>query len=74
MGEIQQARNYQLSIEDFRRILKFGTVPSVLKYSVGWMGIPVGDPKLPVLPVGEQDYPEIHQVLAEYRKVEGFNE
>lgn len=35
MGEIQQARNYQLSIEDFRRILKFGTVPSVLKYSVG---------------------------------------
>lgn len=74
MGKIQQARNYQLSIEDFRRILKFGTVPSVLKYSVGWMGISVGDPKLPVLPVGEQDYPEIHQVLAEYRKVEGFNE
>ena len=73
-GETQKARNYQLSIEDFRRILKFGTVPSVLKYCVGWMGIPVGDPKLPVLPVDEQDYPEIHQVLAEYRKVEGFDE
>ena len=73
-GEIDQARSHQASIEEFRRILKFGTVPSVLKYSVGWMGIPVGEPKLPVLPVKEKDYPEIQQVLAEYRKVEGDNE
>jgi 4-hydroxy-tetrahydrodipicolinate synthase len=73
-NKIDQAEMYQESIEEFRRILKLSTVPSILKYSVSWLGISVGNPKLPVIPVNETLQEEIHRVLEAYRRMEERDE
>lgn len=72
-GNIEKAKQLQESIEEFRRILKFATVPSVLKYSCTIIGNSVGVPKLPVLSVEEKYHEEIKNVLVEYQDIEGFD-
>ncbi|MEG0285271.1 MAG: dihydrodipicolinate synthase family protein [Vagococcus sp.] len=71
-GDLDKARSYQLSINEFRRILKFGTVPSVLKESLVFIGDNVGHPKTPVLPVSEEHTSEIKEVLRLYQEIEGY--
>lgn len=71
-GNIEKAQELQNSLEEFRRVLKFATVPSVLKYSCTIIGNSVGVPKLPVLPVKEKYYQEIKNVVKGYQNVEGF--
>ncbi len=64
-GNLEAAQEAQDSIEEFRRILKFTTIPAVLKYSMTFRGIDVGNPRRPVLPVPEEVKAEIQQVMAE---------
>jgi 4-hydroxy-tetrahydrodipicolinate synthase len=65
---------FQNSINDFRRILKLATVPSVLKYSLEVTGIPVGSPKRPVCDVPVTFDSEIRTTLAQYKEIEGMND
>lgn len=71
-NKLEEAREYQLSINEFRRILKFGTVPSVLKESLKLIGDEVGLAKRPVLPVSSESNKEIKDVLKKYQKIEKF--
>lgn len=50
-GNLDKAEQWQQSLEEFRRILKYASIPSVLKQSLSLSGIEVGVPRLPVLPV-----------------------
>ena len=50
-GNLDKAEQWQQSLEEFRRILKYASTPSVLKQSLSLAGIDVGLPRLPVLPV-----------------------
>lgn len=50
-GNLDKAEQWQQSLEEFRRILKYASIPSVLKQSLSLTGIEVGLPRLPVLPV-----------------------
>lgn len=73
VGNLDKAQELQESLEEYRRILKFGTVPSVLKYTLREIGIPVGYPLAPVrelLSLNQKQ--EINNVLDCYRKIEGF--
>lgn len=67
-GNSVKAKEWQLSLEEFRRILKYGSIPSVLKQSLRLSGINVGNPRLPVLPVSDKAALEdIEQVIKNYR-------
>ena len=54
-GNLDKAEQWQQSLEEFRRILKYASTPSVLKQSLSLAGIDVGLPRLPVLPVTSSD-------------------
>ena len=54
-GNLDKAEQWQQSLEEFRRILKYASTPSVLKQSLSLAGIDVGLPRLPVLPVTSPD-------------------
>lgn len=70
-GDIEAAQKAQDSIEELRRILKFGTIPSVIKQTVVFNGINVGPARLPVSrPTGEK-LNEIKRVVESYK--EKFN-
>lgn len=69
-GDLSKAHNLQESINEFRRCLKFATVPSVLKYSVNLAGIDVGEPKLPVLTVSQKYHDEIKEIVSKYKNIE----
>lgn len=69
-GDIEKAQAMQESIEEFRRILKFGRVPSVLKYALSLVEKPVGCPRKPVMDVSEEYYEDIHNVMKFYRTQE----
>lgn len=66
-GDLEKAQEAQNSIEELRRILKLGTIPSVIKKTVVLNGINVGTARLPVTePTGEA-LEEIKQVVENYR-------
>lgn len=70
-GDLAQAEKMQKSIDAFRAVLKFGTVPSVLKLAITNTGIDVGSPIAPVLPLKDKKQLEkVKQVLASYEKTE----
>lgn len=71
-NDLEKAAQLQESINDFRRVLKLATVPSVLKYSLGLTGIPVGPPKSPVRGVTPELDAEIRNTLALYKEIEGM--
>ena len=71
-NDLEKAARLQESINDFRRVLKLATVPSVLKYSLGLTGIPVGPPKSPVRGVTTELDTEIRNTLALYKEIEGM--
>ncbi|MDH6365589.1 4-hydroxy-tetrahydrodipicolinate synthase [Enterococcus sp. PF1-24] len=70
--DVSLAARLQESIEDFRAILKFASVPSVLKYTLTLTGYNVGVPKLPVMPVNSANKTEILKVLKKYQAYENF--
>ena len=66
-GDFEAAQKAQNSIEELRRILKFGTIPSVIKQTVVLNGINVGSARLPATqPMGEK-LEEIKRVVEAYR-------
>lgn len=68
-GNLVKASEWQNSLEEFRRILKHGSIPSVLKQSIQLSGINVGKPRLPVLPVSDKAALEdIETVIENYRR------
>ncbi len=70
-GDIEAAQKAQDSIEELRRILKFGTIPSVIKQTVVFNGINVGPARLPVSRVTGEKLDEIKRVVEYYK--EKFN-
>lgn len=70
-GDIEAAQKAQDSIEELRRILKFGTIPSVIKQTVVFNGINVGPARLPVSRVTGEKLDEIKHVVEDYK--EKFN-
>lgn len=67
-GDLEAAQKAQNSIEELRRILKFGTIPSVIKQTVVFNGINVGPSRLPVTqPTGEK-LEEIKRVVEAYKE------
>jgi len=68
-GDLEAAQKAQDSIEELRRILKLGTIPSVIKKTVVLNGIDVGPARFPVTqPTGEA-LEEIKKVVENYKKV-----
>lgn len=67
-GDIEAAQKAQDSIEELRRILKFGTIPSVIKQAVVFNGINVGPARLPVSRVTGEKLDEIKRVVEDYRE------
>ncbi len=66
-GDLEAAKKAQDSIEELRRILKFGTIPSVIKETVTLNGIDVGPARLPAtMPSGEK-LEEIKAVVENYK-------
>lgn len=65
-GNLESAQIAQDSIEEFRRILKYATIPSVLKYTIGSRGIEVGNPRKPVQPVKKEFLNDIDDVMKKY--------
>ncbi|EOL44442.1 4-hydroxy-tetrahydrodipicolinate synthase [Enterococcus caccae] len=65
-GEVEKAQMMQDSIEEFRRILKLGTIPSVLKAAITYQGIDVGKPRLPVQSLNAETLSEIAQTMDDY--------
>lgn len=66
-GDLQAAQKAQNSIEELRRILKLGTIPSVIKQTVVLNGIDVGPARLPATqPTGEK-FEEIKCVVEAYK-------
>ncbi len=70
-GDIEAAQKAQDSIEELRRILKFGTIPSVIKQTVVFNGINVGPARLPVSRVTGEKLDEIKRIVEDYK--EKFN-
>ncbi|QLY82145.1 4-hydroxy-tetrahydrodipicolinate synthase [Clostridium intestinale] len=70
-GDIEAAQKAQDSIEELRRILKFGTIPSVIKQTVVFNGINVGPARLPVSKLTGERLDEIKRVVETYK--EKFN-
>lgn len=63
-GNLYEAEKWQKSLEELRRVLKYGSIPAVLKQSLGLSGIDVGVPRLPVLPVTDsQNNEDISDVI-----------
>lgn len=67
-GKTAEAHAMQASIEEFRRVLTFGTLPSVLKEAISFQGIDAGLPRLPVLPLTVEQQAEVARVMANYEK------
>ncbi|WP_238915673.1 4-hydroxy-tetrahydrodipicolinate synthase [Clostridium sp. YIM B02555] len=66
-GDLEAAQKAQNSIEELRRIIKFGTIPSVIKQTVMLNGINVGAARLPATqPTGEK-LEEIKRVVEAYK-------
>lgn len=71
-GDLEAAKKAQDSIEELRRILKLGTIPSVIKKTVVLNGINVGPARLPVSEPNDEAMSEIKKVVENYKKE--FNE
>lgn len=72
-NRLSDAQTLQESIDEFRRVLKFNSVPSVLKYAVRLKGFDVGKPCLPVrekLTLAQKE--EIKKVMQGYKSIERF--
>ncbi|WP_086312999.1 dihydrodipicolinate synthase [Enterococcus sp. 7F3_DIV0205] len=67
-GKIEKARMMQDSIEEFRRILKLGTIPSALKAAITYQGIDVGQPRLPVQPLDSESLLDVAKTIEYYKK------
>lgn len=53
-NELEEARKCQESIEEFRKIQRLATIPSVLKCAITCDGIDVGEARKPVQPLNEE--------------------
>lgn len=74
-GHQTEASRLQKSIDAYRNVLKYGTVPAVLKYSLGKIGYPVGKPRSPVLSrLTKEEKQAIISVLNDYSEAENFQE
>lgn len=67
-NERKEAEEAQNSIEEFRRVLKLGSAPSVLKKAMELAGIQVGPARYPELEPSEAAISEIESVVNNYLK------
>lgn len=67
-GRMQEARELQLEIEELRKVLPLGTVPSILKRSIELAGIAeVGPARMPVKETEAEVDEKIKVMLAHYK-------
>lgn len=67
-GDFEHAQEKQLEIEDFRGVLKLGTIPTVLKASLNLVNIEVGPTRLPAKYPNEEYMTKIREVVYSYTK------
>lgn len=65
-GNQIKAKELQDSINPFRKILRYASIPSVLKYSMSFKGIDVGRPRKPIQDIEQKYLKEIDDILMSY--------
>ncbi|MCB5934187.1 4-hydroxy-tetrahydrodipicolinate synthase [Caldibacillus thermoamylovorans] len=66
-GYLDEAEKLQKDVDVLREVLKLGTVPSVMKKAVTLLGVNVGDARLPVKSLSEEDTLKIKEALNFYQ-------
>ena len=65
-GRLAEAQAMQERIEPLRKVLKLGSIPSVLKAAMNMAGIPAGECRKPVRMPDEAVSAEIRMMLQQY--------
>jgi len=68
-GNDEEADRLQQEIEVLRSALKLGTIPSVMKRSIEFTGIPVGPARLPVMETTPEVDEKIKEMLKHYNLI-----
>jgi 4-hydroxy-tetrahydrodipicolinate synthase len=68
-GELELAQKDQADVDVLRKVLPLGTVPAALKQLLRGMGIPVGAPRPPILPLDEAHSGALAEVLRYFGKI-----
>ncbi|NOU96880.1 4-hydroxy-tetrahydrodipicolinate synthase [Paenibacillus sp. LMG 31456] len=67
-GELEQAELSQRKLRALRNSFALGTLPSVLKEVMNEMGLPAGESRLPVQPLGELGKAEVRSMVKLYKE------
>jgi len=67
-GDIAAAEKTQLELEELRRVLKFGTIPTILKEAMNQGGIHVGAARYPALMPDDATKAEVANMVQHYGK------
>lgn len=62
-GDLETAITFQNKLTPFRNIFSIGTFPSVLKEALNILGIPVGNPRLPVETLEPEKKEKVREIL-----------
>ena len=65
-GDMNAAKKAQAKLRAIRNAGSMGSLPSVFKAAVNLLGIPVGSPRLPVLPLTDQQIEQLKGILMLY--------
>lgn len=68
-GELELAQKAQADVDVLRKVLPLGTVPAALKKLIQLMGIPVGNPRSPILPLADKHTDALKEVLQYHGKL-----
>jgi len=69
-GDLEQAKKMHDNIQPFRKTNHSATAPAVIKYSLNIRGIPVGEPRSPILPISGDLSQEVERVIKKYDELE----
>ncbi|MFH5182402.1 4-hydroxy-tetrahydrodipicolinate synthase [Paenibacillus sp. TAB 01] len=67
-GRIEEAEAMQRGLREIRSAFQWGTLPSVLKEAMNWMGLPAGPCRLPVSPLNAEKKQDISHLMDMYHK------
>ncbi|MEI7025565.1 4-hydroxy-tetrahydrodipicolinate synthase [Paenibacillus sp. y28] len=65
-GKLEEAELSQRQLRALRASFSLGTLPSVLKEAMNMIGLPAGQPRLPVEPLASAAKAELQKVMDEY--------
>ncbi|WP_159884857.1 4-hydroxy-tetrahydrodipicolinate synthase [Paenibacillus puerhi] len=65
-GRVVEAEQEQRKLRALRSAFSLGTLPSVLKEAMNMIGLPAGEPRLPVQPLSPSTRAELQAVMSRY--------